>query len=73
MIKFYFSLFDSVANPNYMDAQFNFLKPGKNYRSDVFVNRFYQLVEEVSENAAPILKYRLDPDMATYIKFLRTH
>jgi len=56
-----------------MDGQFNNTSPGKNFRSDIFVHRFYQLVDEVSENAAPILKYRSDPDMATYIKYLRTH
>lgn len=57
-----------------MDKHFGgILKPGKNFDGDVFVNVFYQMVEETSEMAAPFLKYRFDPDMASYIKYLRTH
>ena len=73
IIKFYLSLFDSVVNPNYMDGTFSsFSKPGKNFDGDRFVNLFYQMAEETSEMAAPFLKYKADPDMASYIKYLRT-
>ena len=58
-------MFDSVANTNYMDVSFS--RPGKNFNGDVFVNLFYQMVDETSEMAAPFLKYRADPDMASYI------
>lgn len=65
IIKFYFSLFDSVANPNYMDNKFAISKqPGKKFNGDIFVNMFYQMADEISENAAPFLKHRLDPVMA---------
>ena len=60
-----------MVNPNYMDR--SFLKPGKEFDGDKFVNLFYQMVDATSEKSAPFLKYRTDPDMASYIKYLRTH
>ena len=56
-----------------MDKYFTKMTPGKNFNGEVFINLFYQMASEISENAAPFLKHRLDPDMASYIKYLRTH
>lgn len=72
IIIFYFKMFDSSVNPIYQDSSFheNAFATTKQ-QDDKFIDIFYQMTDQISESAAPFLKYRGDKDMATYIKYLR--